>query len=148
MGRSVSTPSNARHVFYLAWMDDHEDEDGNEIAWDDADYWQHEWDYVIYDLREHVLLDLFPSVLPLDRWHGREDRIIAANGLAEFGISEYMGIAAVWVIPYWLAPEGLANAWIDKVWPKVKDRFPSRLARMGTFSNGESVYRRIEKGSE
>jgi hypothetical protein len=93
----------------------------------------------------NVLQDLFPSVTETDRWLGREDHAVAENGLAYFGASEYCGILALWVVPKdddYQDIGGLANHWIDKAWPRVEERYPHRLYRLGTMSNGESVYRK------
>jgi hypothetical protein len=38
--------------------------------------------------------------------------------------------------------EGLAQRWFDRIGPKFEQRFAT-LVRLGSFSNGESVYRRI-----
>jgi len=69
-----------------------------------------------------------------------------------FGISEYAGLAALWVVAKdggdgWYDPNisGLARHWIDQAWPKIEARYPSRLYKAGTFSNGESVYRQVER---
>lgn len=180
MGRSVSTPSNLREVFYIDWMgdpedhyndehdvweslnsgaqrceschlkpgDDNYDEDKCFIQPDHPWYWQDQWDWFVEDFRTNVL-GQFDSITPADEWIGREDHVVAENNLAQFGISEYMGLAALWVVPkapsdYWGDPDitGLANHWIDQIWPKVESMYPTRLGLMGRFSNGEAVYQR------
>lgn len=151
MGRSVSVPLNAVGVFYKAWTQGHEDEEtGEPIADDDFDYWESEWDYLVHDdFVGNVLTDLFPSVEPADYWIGTEDHVVAENQLAAFGVSEYCGLAAFWVVvkdnSNWDLPSwtGLAAAWIDKAWPKVEAMYPSRLGLMGRFSNGGAVYKRV-----
>jgi hypothetical protein len=73
---------------------------------------------------------------------------VAENDLAEFGVSEYDGLLALWVRvkdPDYYGPTttGLALHWIEQTWPKVEAMYPNRLYRQGTFSNGESVYRKV-----
>jgi hypothetical protein len=159
MGRSVSTPLQAEHVFYIDWYPDLDEENEQRIAdgldpipEDDPDYWQDEWEYIIYDLRNHVLFDLFPSVEEADSWLDNEDHVIAENGLVQFGISEYCGLASIWAVVkeydrYWIGDpntEGLASHWLDQAWPKIEAMFPNRLSMMGRFSNGEAVYKKVE----
>ena len=37
----------------------------------------------------------------------------------------------------------LSKNWIAKTWPKVEKRWPNRLVRGGTMSNGVSFYRKV-----
>lgn len=151
MGRSVSVPAEAVEVFYLDWSRDiFDDLDSDDAA---VYYWL-EWSYLIDDLRQNVF-GQFPSVVPADWWLGDEDRVIAENDLAAFGISEYCGLAAVWVVAktqsfHWSRGQyyepnldGLARSWIARTWPKVEAMFPDRLGLVGRFSNGEAVYRKV-----
>tara|TARA_B100000035_G_scaffold262119_1_gene233436 strand:- start:1950 stop:2375 length:426 start_codon:yes stop_codon:yes gene_type:complete len=140
MGRSVSVPRDAE-VFYLDLSEMFEREE-----WDEND-----WDWL-----QEAIVDSFmqwPSVETAEEWIGREDHVLAKNGLAKFGISTYCNIASVWVVPI---EEGhnqygdriditdLSKNWIAKTWPKVKKRWPNRMERGGTMSNGVSFYRKVE----
>jgi hypothetical protein len=40
----------------------------------------------------------FPSLIPHDGWRGREDRILMRNAYADFGVSVYGGLVAVWIV--------------------------------------------------
>jgi hypothetical protein len=45
---------------------------------------------------------------PQDGWRGREDRILGRNAFADFGISIYCGLVAIWMVErddgsYWHA---------------------------------------------
>ena len=157
MGRSVSTPRGTRHVFYLDWT--LEEDELAELVADTIEanglegLCRHDkealtieigseaFEDLVEDTR-YVLGDLFPSVYEADRWIGREDRVIAENRLAQFGVSEYCGLAAIWVVPSDDAPWQLAERWIDSVWPRFEAKYPSRLGLAGRFSNGEAVYER------
>jgi len=87
----------------------------------------------------------YPSVWTSDGWIGREDRIVAMNRYARFGLSEYCGCIAYWVVLRDdIDPdlEGLAQRWFDQIEAKFEQRFAT-LVRLGTFSNGEAIYRRV-----
>ena len=165
MGRSVSTPSDVVEVFYLDYAYEITDEDLDESleangvtdpCRHDRESWRQDmgsdqFDDLIEDLRLNVF-GQFPSVEDTDDWIGNENHVIAENRLARFGISEYCGLAAIWVVPrtsdeYWTDPsrDGLALHWIEQTWPKVEAMFPNRLGLMGRFSNGEAVYQRTER---
>lgn len=57
-----------------------------------------DFDTLIEDFQQH-LKELFPSVEPADDWIGREDHVLAENKLARFGMSEYCGLVAYWIVP-------------------------------------------------
>jgi hypothetical protein len=165
MGRSVSTPSDAVEVLYLSWYPDEDTIEemvadhieANEIT----DLCRHdrealaqdliawEWDYVTEDFVGNVLQDLFPSIEAADDWIGNENHVVAENRLARFGVSEYAGLAALWVVPVtnsWGHDyQGLSAQWISQAWPKIEAMYPHRLGLMGRFSNGEAVYQRVEQ---
>ena len=42
-------------------------------------------------------MSLRPSLYEADGWAGREDRILLQNGHVEIGVSEYCGLAAIWM---------------------------------------------------
>lgn len=133
MGRSVSFPSGA-HVAFDHWETDYED------AWQTQDDWDDIIEYFKQRVREH-----YPSAWEVDKWVGREDHALFANGYAYFGVSEYCGCIAYWIVPrddIYGSEEGLAQRWFNQVGPKFIERFAT-LHRLGTFSNGEAIYQRI-----
>lgn len=144
MGRSVSYPSGA-HVAYsqwdAGWNADGDDPDGghfDELAARD------EWDFIVEDFREQVL-GYYPSAWAVSDWLGREERVVARNRYACFGLSEYCGSIAYWVVQRSdidACEEGLAQRWFDRIEAKFEQRFAT-LVRLGAMSNGEAVYRRI-----
>jgi hypothetical protein len=115
-----------------------------------------DFDQLIDDFRSH-LKTLFPSVEDADDWIGREDHVLAENKLARFGMSEYCGLVAYWIVPKeGTGPRGeiyyssdrdisaLSEHWVRK----ASDRFVAafgELTKVGSMSNGEGVYRRIDK---
>jgi hypothetical protein len=132
MGRSVSYPSEARVVTFR-YLDIEEP--------DDADWL---WDYTVSEFRR-CLRAMFPSVEPADDWIGREDHVLAENRLARFGMSEYCGLVSYWIVPRGDDPQwSLATQWIDSIADKFVAAF-GELTKVGSMSNGEGVYRRIDK---
>lgn len=128
MARSVSVPYGAAVVAY-----DHVDTSD----WDEFDA-QWEWEY-IEDDAVNRMAEISPSMSDDDGWLGREDKILASNGHAKFGMSEYCGL-----ISYWLVPEDndLARHWVEQVRAKFLEAFGT-LRKIGQFSNGEGVYERV-----
>ena len=82
MGRSVSRPMDAIVVCYR---------DVSEITE------SYEWDDFI-DWVQWVARDAWPSIRNADKWLGREDHVIAENDHAMIGVSEYCGLASVWLV--------------------------------------------------
>ena len=73
MGRSVSYPARAVVAFTVLEVETEDD-----------------WEFEYAWLRDDVLdraTRLFPSLTPHDGWRGREDRILARNAFADFGVS-------------------------------------------------------------
>lgn len=179
MGRSVSTPSNCNIVVYTQastdsdfWCPecdhhyDHSDIETNDdgenacpnckcshdnfaVRRDDQQLWDDDVENLRCELKA-----AFPSLDDDKRWLGNEDRVIASNEHANFGISEYCGLVAVWVRAKYRddftgPDEGqhfLADFWIasiDKSLRKVvADTFGETLRKIGTFSNGSAVFER------
>ena len=129
MGRSISTPSNAAAVCYSV-IDDNQFGD--------------EFDMLMDDFRDQLFY-MFPSVTSTERWLGREDHVLAENGLAMFGMSEYCGLIAYWIVPQEHSHDGrldgIAKRWIEQIAPKFTKAF-GELTKVGTASNGESFYQR------
>lgn len=130
MGRSVSYPSNCAIVVYAAFecMDE-----------DDASFY---WDDYLDELREQMQF-IAPSMEEHDGWAGREDRILMRNNLAEFGVSEYCGLVAIWLrVRTDLDSEALAINWCATIAAKFSRAF-AQLQKTGTASNGESFFQWI-----
>lgn len=133
MGRSVSAPSNAVVVYDSVEMED---------SW--------EWDDYVDDLRYQVR-QKYPSMQSDDGWLGREDRVLASNSHAYFGVSEYCGLVSIWLVArhettgrYGYSvdldgKEGLAESWVASVAPGFMEAFGS-MVKDGSMSNGQGVY--------
>jgi hypothetical protein len=161
MGRSVSVPNDAIGVFYLDWTPDEEELEEALEDWttEDRDLCRHDrealeqevlsywWEHLVEDLVDN-LATIAPSLRRVDRWLDREDRGIMENQHAVFGISEYCGVAAVWVVTRFAEHPSLAERWVSQVWARLDSRYPERLYTVGRFSNGEAVYRRVTAGQE
>lgn len=102
------------------------------------------WDDLIEDI-QFFLINRFPSFSKADRWPERESHCILDNYLCDIVISEYCGLVSLGVVPtgmddYEENTTGLAHAWCEKnVVPFVYETW-GQLQRLGTMSNGESVY--------
>jgi hypothetical protein len=154
MGRSVSHPSGAIVAFKEITMQADidacneglmESEEEDDSAPDYFDF-----DELIEDYQGWIK-ELFPSFEPCDKWLDREDHAIAENRFAYFGISEYCGLVALWLVKkdldagYYedslLTP--LADRWLAQVEGKFLSTF-GELKKLGNMSNGEGVYQRID----
>jgi hypothetical protein len=108
-----------------------------------------DFDCLIDDFRDH-LRTLFPSVVSADEWIDREDHVLAENKLARFGMSEYCGLVSYWIVPnterfgYSDPAANLCDRWIASIADKFVAAF-GELSKVGSMSNGEGVYRRIDK---
>jgi hypothetical protein len=92
MGRSVSYPSGAIAAFTVLEVEDDDD-------------WELEYEWLRDDLVQRAA-EAYPSLAPHDGWRGREDRILLRNAFADFGVSIYGSLVAVWIAerddgPYW-----------------------------------------------
>jgi hypothetical protein len=114
--------------------------------------YQDEFDWLLGDFRSEVLRT-FDSAHEDDTWLDLEDHALAANRFVWFGISEYCGVIALWMAPKdapYDSPaswEALRDNWMAQAWPKFKKLanscVPEPMVRLGTMSNGESVYQRV-----
>lgn len=129
MGRSVSFATDAAFVLYA---------DGSHF--EDS----HEFNDFVDNLRA-ALSRAFPSVTRCNKWLDREDRAIAENALGYFGVSEYCGLVSFWYVPKEDATRPLARRWAETAEAASREALAGLLPvlqRLGTFSNGEGVYRR------
>lgn len=131
MGRSVSTPPDSIVAYTTI------DLNGDSIDQQD------EFDFMVEEFTFRIC-ELWPSFQPDYGWAGREDRVLASNGHALAGVSEYCGLVAFWLtIRETPDNEDLANHWLSQAEPKFKREFGT-LRKVATASNGESFYERVE----
>jgi hypothetical protein len=137
MGRSVSYPSGAIVAFTVLEVEDDDD-------------WDFEYEWLRGDLVERAIV-AFPSLRPHDGWRGREDWILMRNLFADFGVSVYAGLVAVWIVErddraYWDAEWRTARSpravhWLSQIAPRFDALFGDYDC-LGHMSNGEGVYRK------
>jgi len=134
MGRSVSYPSGTVEIAYR---------DVSEFDYDDFQFW-------LDDIR-YTSQSLWQSFEPCDEWLDREDHAILKNGLCYLGVSEYCGLASIWLVPrdYIFDAHGFeidatpfAENFIKRIAPKFHKTF-GEFRKVGSFSNGEGVFERI-----
>lgn len=148
MGRSVSYGTGSVEVCYRDVSDfGYIDENGKRMDEYDEVNGQWEWDCFVEDVVE-TSLAYWPSLTPSKEWLGNEDRVLVENNHCYIGVSEYCGLASIWLVPKtegsdWSYEDtsGLAINWCNQIGPKFNALF-GELVKVGTFSNGESVYRR------
>lgn len=134
MGRSVSYPSGSLVAFTVLEVEDEND-------------WDFEYEWLRDDVVERAMR-LFPSLEPQDGWRGREDRILARNAFADFVISIYCGLVAIWIVErddgsYWdadcrTARSPRARRWLAQIAPRFDAEFGD-YDRLGHMSNGEGI---------
>ena len=139
MGRSVCYPAGSIVAFTV-------------LDVEDSDEWEFEYEWLQADLVGRAMR-LFPSLEPHQGWRGRENRILARNVFADFGVSVYDELVAVWIVerddgPYWDADWRTARSPRARRWlSQIALRFGAEFGDydcLGRMSNGEGVYcRRI-----
>jgi len=150
MGRGVDYLTNAEYVIYFTadWINNEKDEEG------EYDYFlcQQNWDDFIGNLTSSICNKL-KSYYEVDEWDGRETKIFLKNGLAEIGISEYCGLYSLSIrkkeclgyYSYEKDIDGLSGNHCQQVRKTLEkslaDSGATLLNKIGTFSNGESVYK-------
>ena len=139
MGRSVSTLRNASKVIYVDLSDAYEDEEtDSNFTWDDF----------IEDV--YRTFEDYPSLVAVDDSEG-ENRIILENRLIQVAVSEYCGLASVSLRAiendYNHKLESFGENFISKIGDKVEEKLKKTYdvyRWQGGFSNGESVYAKID----
>lgn len=146
MGRSVSYPSDAMVAFTVFEVEEDYD-DADDANGCDLEF---EYEWLREDLRERAGR-AFPSLVPHDGWRGREDRILMRNAFADFGVSTYGSLVAVWITErndpaYWDADWRTARRPRARRWlAQIASRFDMQFGDyecLGHMSNGEGVYRK------
>lgn len=130
MARSVSYPRDSIVAF----------KDGT--TFDEFDF-----ESVVEDIQEYAPT-LWPSFEKVDKWVGREDHALLENQHAYIGISEYCGLIAIWLLPKDDNDHPqLAQNFVNQIAGKFQKTF-GELRKLGSFSNGEGVYERIDGEGE
>jgi hypothetical protein len=154
MGRSVSYPSNTAAVCFrdVSSFGYVMDEDGN--VTDEHDEWQgqDDWDWFVESIKNDAT-EKWSSFSECDEWVGREDHAILENNFAYIGVSEYCGLAAVWLLP---KTEALLNTGYseDSAMANLSENWCKRIAKnfeklfgeyvkVAVMSNGEGVYKKV-----
>lgn len=148
-----ATCEHCNEYYYHPYEDESEYETthccGTELTYEDVYREDHDdWDWFIEGL-VYQFTTKYPSLTQCDRWEGREDYIFLENELIEVGVAEYCGLASISVRPidneerYYTQGEAgkanLANRMAGYV-AKWMDATIGDSSKVGTFSNGESVY--------
>ena len=122
MGRSVNYLTNADAV-YFHQLDEEEIQD---------------FDLLIEDIREHVMYK-YPDFEAVDEWEDRDVNVILQSPLVEIAISEYRGVISLSVRTLEDADQAKASTWIEHFFKRAISPW-AKAQKIGTFSNGESVY--------
>tara|TARA_B100000700_G_scaffold273550_1_gene317969 strand:- start:3107 stop:3577 length:471 start_codon:yes stop_codon:yes gene_type:complete len=153
MGRSVSVPRGAICVAYRdiseLGMLPQTDENGDEIEGSELDFCQFEFQFQLEMMLDDMVSDVTTAWSSMrvaeNEWLGDEDKVLAYNGLAQFGCSTYGGIMSIWLVPLDGSDgdniESLAKHWCEQVSDKF-DKLFGEYIRVGGFSDGTAVYRR------
>lgn len=136
MGRSVSYPANAVSVQY------------QDVSHIEEDY---EWSDFKDSIRESAK-NTWHSMNDGDYWIGREDNVLVENDFARIGVSEYCGLASIWLQSKAeeLSNNGdygkanLAAAWVERISPKFIQLFV-QYRKIGTASNGEAFFEKVRE---
>ena len=94
------------------------------------------FDDYIDDLKTQ-LVKKYPSLSECDEWLDREDHAMLENDKIYVGVSEYMGLLAIWMV----AKDDVSGA--ERYLRARENSFLKSfgsLRKVGTFSNGESVF--------
>lgn len=163
MGRSVSTPSRTIAVCYrdqsTFGMCDVLDDEGDSIPETEQVFDQDQYDSDWIDFKDDLIaqaMKAWPSLKECDKWLGRgnsEDHAILENDYAYIGVSEYCGLAAVWLVAKDIAHEeqyygydaskyNFAVHWCNQITPKFNKLF-AELSKYATASNGEAFYTKV-----
>jgi hypothetical protein len=109
----------------------------------DSDDWTNDLEAVSSYMQE-----LWPSLYEDESWEGNEVRVFLRNNMVEVSVSEYCGLTALSLSVSENAEDygqvGIATHWIEQVADKFLKTF-GEYSKVGTFSNGESVYEKVEK---
>jgi hypothetical protein len=162
MGRSVWTHSNAVETVFREINNCHDycaecdvgvdgyecPKCGTSMYDESGDTARYEFNDLVGDIRD-LFKQQFPSMHDCDHWPERESHAIVENDHCMVVISEYCGLVSIGVVPtgyegyYSPITTGIAANWAERfAAPYLRKQF-GKLEKVGTMSNGESVYERI-----
>ncbi len=133
MGRSVETIGE--NVLYFDASDEYYQEN---FAWND----------LRCNLQES-LNAVFPSLYNVDKWASypyQENRSFLENDFVTIYLSEYCGCGAISIVVSEDTYLELADYWLGQVWKRLTKIVGGQvdlLIRTGTFSNGCSVFKKV-----
>ena len=140
MGRSISFPPGGQVCFTVL-----AGEDGDDFEWEFECFVDH-----VIDAASVA----FPSLYRFDCWRGREDHVLLRNAFADLGVSALGHMVSIWIVEradnsyfdadYRHCRSGRAQQWLRAIAPRFRQMFGD-YERLGTMSNGESVYRKIDR---
>ena len=152
MGRSVDYLNNALQVSYFQWplIESYNDETDEYEQTD-----EYEDGYIVTENIQESIISEFPEYEYSKKWDGRETAIILTGYGTEIGLSEYCGLATLSIrideneLAYYEQDEyneqyDKIEAWINENWAKISQGY-NQYNKIGTFSNGESVYEKNNK---
>lgn len=148
MGRSVDYLNRAERVNYFQWptLWVYDEDTDTDVETDEPE----EAFIVIEDIQETIISN-YPGFDRCSRGDGREVHIILEGYGLEIGLSEYCGLASLSVrvdqsiLDYCDTDEEAdaeyqkCLAWLNENWEEAT-KYWNRYRKIGTFSNGESVY--------
>jgi len=154
MSRSVNYLNRATNVAYFQWplIESYNDETDEFEQTDEF-----EESYIVTDDIQENIISEFPEFERSKKWDGRETAIILTGYGTEIGLSEYCGLATLSIrideneLDYSNYDENeyqeqydKIEAWINENWAKISAGY-NQYNKIGTFSNGESVYEKNNK---
>jgi DNA-directed RNA polymerase subunit RPC12/RpoP len=111
-----------------------------------------DWNYYIEEFQSQMQ-KAFSSLQICNKWIGWEDLVLLENTFCYVGVSEYLGLVSMWVVPkeadYYSPPsfENLRDHWIDQIGQRFEKIahtcFGQPLKLTGYMSNGEGLYQRL-----
>lgn len=119
-------------------------------AYIDVSYIECEFDWMDFvgDIRSRVK-SMWKSFDNCNEWLDREDQAILENNLAYIGVSEYCGLACLWLVPKDTHDQygncqgtQLSEPWCLRIAEKFEKTF-SEYRKIATASNGEAFYERV-----
>lgn len=133
MGRSVDYVSDAVHVWFF---------DVSELG-------PYDFEWFIESL-QYTIQNRYPSFSLCDSWDGKEQHRILDGVMGRIVLCEYCGCASISLATiaddhYTLERQRpIMEKWCASIVPNLtkllRENFPCMLNKLGTFSNGESVY--------
>lgn len=152
MSRSVDYLNNALKVSYFEWpLIESYNEETEQYERTD----EYEESYIVKEMICESIISEFPEYEYSKKWDGRETAIILTGYGTEIGLSEYCGLATLSIridenlLAYYEEDEyneqcDKIEAWINENWAKISQGY-NQYNKIGTFSNGESVYEKNNK---